>query len=130
MTNEDDTVTTAPKVINFAQRRMQLLAGETQPTGAEGLPEFIAPADISKMSDEQLDQLINIIRLRRLNSTMLYERTMREKDQLTMGRARELLEKKCATVWRDIDKALTHLEKLELHINQMRALRLQCNLEW
>jgi hypothetical protein len=109
---------------------MQLLHGEVQPEGGEGIPEFIAPSDISKFTDDQLDQLINIIRLRRLNSTMQYERTMREKEQLTMGKAREQLDKKCIRVWKDIDTALNHLDKLEQHVNEMRALRIQCGLDW
>jgi uncharacterized protein with von Willebrand factor type A (vWA) domain len=109
---------------------MQLLAGEVQPQRDDALPEFIAPADISTMTDDQLDQLINIIRLRRLNSTMLYERTMREKEQITMGKAREQLEKKCTQVWKCIDTALNNLEKLEIRVNEMRALRIQCGLDW
>lgn len=127
MTTEEIT---DPNVIDFARRRMQLLAGEQQPQGAESIPEFIAPADISRFTDEQLDQLINIIRLRRLNSTMQYERTMREREQLTMSKAREQLEKKCTQVFKCIDVALNNLEKLELRVNEMRALRIQCNLDW
>lgn len=130
--DEDGTgdVPEPSKVIDFARRRMQLLAGEQQPQVGEGVPEFISPQDISKFTDDQLDQLINIIRLRRLNSTLQYEKTMREKEQLTMSKAREQLERKCATVFKDIDRALTQLERLELHINEMRALRIQCGLEW
>jgi hypothetical protein len=132
MTNEDeDTMQPAtPKVIDFARRRMQLLAGEYQPDRVDGLPEFISPSDISKLNDDQLDQLINLIRLRRLNSTLLYERSMRDKEQLTAGKAREQLEKKCVQVWKSIDKNFTDLEKLELLVNQMRALRIQAGLDW
>lgn len=126
----EGTKTIPSTVIDFAQRRMQLLAGEKQPEGGEGLPEFIQPSDISTMSDDTLDQLINIIRLRRLNSTMLYERTMREREQLTMSKAREQLDKKCVQVYKCIDTALNNLEKLELRINEMRALRIQAGLDW
>lgn len=134
MSDEDEgtgDVTAAPsKVIDFARRRLQLLAGEQQPASGDGIPEFIKPSDISTFTDEQLDQLINLIRLRRLNSTLQYERTMREKEQLTMSKARDMLDKKCGQVFKEIDRALTVLEKLELRVNEMRALRIQCGLEW
>jgi hypothetical protein len=121
---------TASKVIDFEKRRRQLLAGEVQPPRPEGLPEFISQQDISTMTDDQLDQLINLIRLRRLNSTLIYERTMREKEQLTLSKAREQLDKKCGQVWKELDRALTVLEKLELRINEMRALRIQAGLDF
>lgn len=117
-------------VINFELRRRHLLAGEPQDTAPDGIPEFIRPSDINKMSDDNLDQLINLIRLRRLNSTLLYERTMREKEQLTLSKAREQLERKCEQVFRELDRALNNLEKLELRVNEMRALRIQVGLDW
>jgi len=120
----------ASKVIDFEKRRRQLLAGEVQPPPPEGLPEFIRQQDISTMTDDQLDQLINLIRLRRLNSTLIYERTMREKEQLTLSKAREALEKKCGQVFKELDRALSVLEKLELRINEMRALRIQAGLDF
>lgn len=118
------------RVINFELRRRQLLAGEPQPSAPDSIPEFITQADISKLSDDQLDTLINHIRLRRLNSTLIYERTMREKEQLTMSRAREQLDKKCGQVFHELDRALNVLEKLELRVNEMRALRIQCGLDF
>lgn len=117
-------------VINFEQRRRHFLAGEPQQPPVDGIPEFISQHDISTMTDDQLDQLINIIRLRRLNSTLIYERTMREKEQLTMSKAREQLDKKCSQVWKELDRALSVLEKLELRVNEMRALRIQAGLEF
>jgi hypothetical protein len=117
-------------VINFELRRRQLLAGEVGPPAPEGIPDFIAQSDISKLSDDQLDQLINLIRLRRLNSTLQYERTMREKEQLTLSKAREQLEKKCVQVFKELDRSLTVLEKLELRINEMRGLRIQVGLDF
>jgi hypothetical protein len=118
------------KVINFETRRKQLLAGEVSPPAPDGIPEFISQADISRLTDDQLDQLINLIRLRRLNSTLIYERTMREKEQLSMSKAREQLEKKCGQVFKELDRALSVLEKLELRINEMRALRIQAGLDF
>jgi len=125
-----EVTVTPSKVIDFARRRMQLLAGEKQPAGGDGIPEFIKPADISTFTDDQLDQLINLIRLRRLNSTLLYERTMREKEQLTMSKAREQLDRKCVQVFNEIERAFNTLEKLELRVNEMRALRIQAGLDW
>jgi len=130
MADDEDREDPKNKVINFELRRRQLLAGEQQPASPEGIPEFINQADISKLNDEQLDQLINLIRLRRLTSTMLYERTMRDKEQLTLSKAREQLERKCVQVFKELDRSFTVLEKLELRVNEMRALRIQCGLDF
>ena len=126
----DTTEGLQKNVINFELRRRQLLAGEVSPPPPQGIPDFISQSDISTLSDDQLDQLINLIRLRRLNSTLQYERTMREKEQLTLSKAREQLEKKCVQVWKELDRSLTILEKLELRINEMRALRIQVGLDF
>ena len=118
------------KIIDFEQRRRHMLAGEPSPPRPDGIPEFISQVDISNFTDDQLDQMINLIRLRRLNSTLIYERTMREKEQLTLSKAREQLDKKCGQVFKELDRSLTILEKLELRINEMRALRIQAGLDF
>lgn len=121
---------TDDKVINLFERRKTQLAGETDAAPLEALPEFITPGDIDRLNDAQLEQLLNIIRMRRLQSTLVYEKTVREKETLTQSRAREMLEKKSEQVWKELDAVFKKLEKLELRVNEMRALRLQAGLEW
>ena len=118
------------KVINLEQRRRQTVGGEPEVDPGVQLPEFIRPSDISTLSDEQLEGLLNVIRLRRLTSTMLYEKTMKDKEEITQGKARDMLDNKCGQVYKEIEKAFKQLEKLELRVNEMRALRIQAGLDW
>lgn len=119
---------TERKVINLAQRKAERLAGLPAPEVKIEIPDFISPPDISTMSDEQLEQLLNLVRLRRMQSQMQYEQTQREREQVTQEKARVQLEKKAEQVWNELDKVFKNLDKLELRVNEMRALRLQAGL--
>lgn len=122
---------TTDKIINLLDRRKAKLANE--PDQAEPkvlLPDFVRPMDIMNMDDEQLDALLNVLRVRRLTSTMIYERTMEEKQELRESRAKEMLDAKCAQVFTEIERTLKVLDKLELKINEMRALRIQAGMQW
>lgn len=126
----DTSPETLDKIINLRERREARLAGEPQPVINVPLPDFIRPADITTMTDEQLDSLLDIVRLRRLTSTMLYQRTMEEKEELRVSRAREQLEDKCVQVFNELERVLKNLDKLELRVNEMRALRIQAGMTW
>jgi hypothetical protein len=123
---------TKDKIINLLERRKAKLANE--PDQAEEpvvlLPDFVRPVDIAEMNDEQLEALVNLLRLRRLTSTMIYERTQEEKQELRESRAKEQLDVKCEQVWKELERTLKNLEKLELKINEMRALRIQAGMQW
>jgi len=119
------------KVINLAERRKQRLHDAPEPP-SDGvvIPDFITPQTINEMTDPQLDQLLNLVRLRRMHSTLIYERTKQEKEQIAQTKARDALVKKAEQVWNELDKVFKNLDKLELRVNEMRALRLQAGLEF
>lgn len=128
---------TERKVINLAERKMQRLAmtgAAPSPPQKEAdeveLPDFISPPDISKMTDPQLEQLLNLIRMRRLQSAMIYEQTNAQKAAIAEGRALQMLEKKAEQVFKELERAFTVLDKLELRVNEMRALRVQAGLDF
>lgn len=123
---------THDKIINLLERRKAKLADEPQPMADRDipLPDFVRPQDIHNMTDEQLDLLLDFLRLRRLTSTMIYERTMQEKDELRMSRNREMLDNKCMQVFNELERTLKNLDKLEMRINEMRALRIQAGMQW
>ena len=125
-------MTETAKIINFKERREERLAGEpiVELPKAIEIPDIITPKDIDSFDDDQLDSLLNHIRLRRLASTLVYERTMKEKEEVTQGKARDMLEKKCEQVWSELNRAFKVLDRLELRVNEMRALRLQAGLDW
>lgn len=126
------------KVINLAERKMQRLAminvapQSTAPKAADeaDLPDFISPPDISKMTDPQLEQMLNLIRVRRLQSAMIYEQTKAQKAAVAEGRALDMLEKKAEQVFKELERAFNVLDKLELRVNEMRALRVQAGLDF
>lgn len=127
------SVGTKDKIINLLERRKARLANEPRaevPDNGDSLPDVIRPPDIMTMSDDQLDTLLNVMRLRRLTSTMLYEQTQEEKQELRESRAKEQLDAKCDQVFKELERTIKNLEKLELKINEMRALRIQAGLEW
>lgn len=120
------------KIINLLERRKAKLANEPDQAVEPKvlLPDFVRPIDIIDMNDEQLEALLNLVRVRRLTSTMIYERTQEEKTELRETRAKEQLEVKCEQVWKELDRTFKNLEKLEQKINEMRALRIQAGMQW
>jgi len=125
-----DTPALERKVINLAERKKQRLGGLPAPEIKVEIPDFIEPRDIMSMSDEQMDQILSLIRLRRLQAASKYEQTEREKTELSMSKARDALERKAAVVFKDLERTFAILDKLELHVNELRALRVQAGLEF
>lgn len=118
------------KVINLAERKKQRLGGLPEPKIEIDIPDFITPKSIATMSDDQLEQLLNLVRLRRMQSAMIYENTKREKEELAQDKARGQLDKKSEQVWNELEKVFKNLDKLELRVNEMRALRIQAGLDF
>lgn len=88
-------------------------------------PEFIVPTDITKMTDEEIDALIDGIRLRRMDKSNLYKQTRKLRDKASSEKMLSQLDRKqsqLATALEKVDKALGNLEK---KANEVRALRLQ-----
>ena len=118
------------KVINLAQRKLERLGGTPPPEIKTEIPDFITPPDIGKMSDAQLEQVLGLVRLRRMQSQMIYERTQTEKARVTEDKAKQQLEKKSEQVFNELEKVFKNLDKLEIRVNEMRALRVQAGLDF
>lgn len=108
-----------------------VLPTATQVTRTEpaAVPDFITPASIEEMNDEQLDALIAAIQARRMRPYEIYKRTKDEKRQLEQSKVKEKIEKKCEMIIKTINAADKALEKLEHQINELRGLRLQAQME-
>lgn len=93
------------------------------------IPEFISPASIMEMSDEQVDQLLDSIRKRRLVAVQLHEETQRVAAEKAEDRARVDLLKQCELLSNDIQRVDKHLEKMETRVTKIRVLRLQLGVD-
>lgn len=116
------------RVINLAERKLERLGGVPAPNIAVEIPDFITPPDIGDMSDEQLEQLLQLVRLRRMQSTMIYEQTMAEKQKVADAKNYQRLDKQAVKVFTKLEKAFKALDDLELSVNELRAWRLQAGL--
>jgi len=118
------------KVINLAERKQQRVATEEQDSDSSELPDFISPPTIASMSDEQLEKMLNLVRMRRLQSALIYERTQEENSQKLRDRASEALAKKSVQVFNELDRVFKNLDKLETRVIEMRALRIAAGLSF
>lgn len=118
------------KVIDLAARKRERLAGREPPKLEVELPDFISPPDIAKMSDAQLEQLVDLIRLRRMEPLLIYEQTQVELAKREEDKVKQQIEKKAQQVFNELDRVFKNLEKLELRVNELRALRLQIGMEF
>lgn len=97
-------------------------------TGKELPPDFITRVDISRMTDPELDQFIERIRLRRMASFVIYQQTEADKQSVREERARAALEKEITMIHKQLDTLDRHFEKLETRIHKLRGLRIQAGL--
>lgn len=121
---------TERKVINLAERKKERLGGLPEPRIEVDIPDFITPKDITTMTDDQLEQMLNLVRLRRMQSALIHQKTVQEKEQLAQDKARGQLEKKSEQVFTELERVFKNLDKLELRVNEMRALRIQAGLDF
>lgn len=98
------------------------------PVKTETVPEFITYRDIEAMSDDELDALVSAIRVRRMNSYLIYKQTKAEKESLEQDKARQRIEKKCEQIIKKINTIDAQLEGLEKFIAELRGLRLQAGM--
>lgn len=92
-------------------------------------PDFISRHDISVMNDEQLDELINGIRIRRMASFYIYEQTQADLAQVQEQKAKLSLEKELDQIIKVLSTLDKNFEKLETRIHKLRGLRIQANLQ-
>ncbi len=88
-------------------------------------PEFHTPADISMWSDEQIDAALDVIRFKRMQTRVLYEKTMELKKLSELAKVEVVFNKKLEKLAKAINAFDKHIEKLEKVANEVRGLRLQ-----
>lgn len=88
-------------------------------------PQAITPVDISLLTNEEIDNMLEGIRFRRMQARVIYEETLKTKEVASRAKVGELIDKKCAQLKRAIDAMDKPMEKLEKIVNEVRALRLQ-----
>lgn len=89
------------------------------------VPNFITPTDISKWSDKEIDVLLDGIRYRRMQAHVIYSETQKTREIAAKVKLEGLIDKKLEKLRKAIDKVDVVLEKLELAVNEVRALRVQ-----
>lgn len=92
------------------------------------VPDFVTRIDVSKLTDPQLDELIEKIRLRRMMSVAIYQQTQADIAAAGEEKAKVRLEKKLEQIDKVIETLDRNFEKLETYIAQVRGLRIQAGL--
>ncbi len=92
------------------------------------VPDFITRVDISKMNDEQLDQLLVLIRQRRMTAFVIYQQTQNDREQAATEKALASIDKTCDMIIKQLNTIDKNMEKLETYINKLRGLRIQAGL--
>lgn len=98
-------------------------------TDADAVPDFITPASIAEMTDEQLDAIVAAIQQRRMRPYEIYKQTKADKAVVAAGKIRDKIDKKCEAIIKTINAVDTQFEKLEKQIAELRGLRLQADME-
>ena len=97
-------------------------------TGEPVVPDFITRVDISKMSDEKLDELIKALSERRMSSFIVYEQTVKDTQAINEEKAKVRLEKEVDMTFKALEAVNNALDKLETRIHKMRGLRIQAGM--
>ena len=92
-------------------------------------PDFVTRVDIGTMTDEQLDEFIAKIKLRRMASFIIYQQTMADAEVVAEEKARAKLDKKLTQISKTIDTMDKQFDKLEQQINELRGLRIQAGMQ-
>lgn len=98
-------------------------------SGDEAVPNFVSPRNILQLTDFEIDNLLDGIRLRRMISLTIYQDTMEQKERAQLARVEARLEKKSEQFHRQLASCDKALEKLEMVTNEIRGLRLQMGLD-
>lgn len=91
----------------------------------DDIPEFVQPKNINDLTDEELDVMIEGMRVRRMKSLNIYQQTKLlqiEKEQYKVGLQ---LDKKMEKYKKLYDRSEKLLEDMEKTANEIRAYRLQ-----
>lgn len=97
-------------------------------TGQPVPPDFIDRGDISAMTDEQLDEMLQAIRVRRMKSFIIYQQSEDEREAITVEKAKVAIEKNLGAIIKTLNALDKNYEKLETQVNKLRGLRIQAGL--
>lgn len=93
------------------------------------IPTFIQPESITEWSDERMTQFLDAISLRRLAAFTMYVETEALKSQMRGEKAIAAINRKLTKLSKLHDKFKKDEEALVLLVNEIRALRLQANVD-
>lgn len=91
--------------------------------------EHITPHSIYKMPAEELDNMLNSLRKRRLSSVREYEAAQKAAKEAADEKARLALFKQAEMCEKNIIRVDKALDALEQRVMKMRALRLELGLD-
>lgn len=80
---------------------------------------------ITEMSDEQIDQLLTTMRERRLSIVRVKQEAEMAKHAVRVEHLRERIHKQLGMLQKELDAADKALDKAELRVFKIRALRLE-----
>lgn len=108
------------QVINFARPYMEKHMSTTQPSA----PDFIQPRNLSDMSDDEIELLLEGIRVRRMSAKVLHDETIAIRDQARKLNLATGIEKKLEKLAKAIAAVDKHLDKLTAAANEVRQMRI------
>lgn len=111
-----------PEVVQFDPNKRKQTEQETP-------PDFITRKDIMSMSDADLDQLVDGIRVRRMAAQAMYEQAVADKQLVEQEKVLTRMEKKSDMIVRKLDTINKQMDQLEHYINELRGLRIQAGLD-
>jgi 3-methyladenine DNA glycosylase/8-oxoguanine DNA glycosylase len=77
------------------------------------------------MSDKEIDDLLDVIRVRRKQKLVIYKEEQEHKERLTRAKLEVHYEKACEQIERRAEMLDKALENFERSVNKLRALRLE-----
>lgn len=92
------------------------------------VPDFITRETIEHMNDDQLDEMLEGIRTRRMQAHLIYQQHVEAKEQAAMLKAAAKLDKKCEQIIKSLDSVDKQLIKLERYVQELRSLRIEGGL--
>ena len=93
------------------------------------IAEFIKPRNVLELTEAEHEQLLDLIRDRRMKAFVVYQEASVRKNEINEAKARAQMEKKVVMLDKAIQKAIKIEDELHTRITQIRALRLELGLE-
>ena len=88
-------------------------------------PVFIRPQSINDMDDAQMDAMLDVIRVKRLQAHHVFNETRKLRNEADKHKLSLKYDKAMNALATGLDKFDKQVEKLEKAVNEVRILRLQ-----